>query len=146
MCILTHGVNDYERERSAGLVLSSSDGGPGVVFAEDVEALAMPPLVVLAACQAGDGPMRYGDDDAGHLGGAFLTAGSSAVVVASGNLPLGVTLDLLDRTFVEWGDGSSFAEALRRARVGLHRQSGRAHPYFFAGLRLTGADITSPGR
>ena len=137
-------MQDYDRERSAGLVLAAADGQAPVVFAEQIETLRAPPLVVLAACEAATGPARFGDDEAGHLGGAFLTAGASAVVSARGMLSLGATTDLLRVALGQWRGDVGFAEALRRGRRAVQADPDRAHPDYWAGLRLIGADIAPP--
>lgn len=142
--LLAHGVADYTRERHAGVLLSAAAGAApdagSVLFAEDVEALRAPPVVVLGVCGASSGPLRIGDDGLGHLGGAFLAAGADAVLAARGDLPVGATLDLLRALFVELRAGRSAASALRSARRAIAADPRRAHPYYFAGLRLSGLD------
>ncbi|MCA8948591.1 MAG: CHAT domain-containing protein [Planctomycetes bacterium] len=139
LCVFTHGVQDYARERSAGLLLADGNGARAL-FADAIERLQVPAVVLLGVCGAAAGPVRMGDDGANHLGGAFLSAGADSVLLASGDLSVGATRDLLGHTLAEWQRGANLAEALRRARVRIAAEPARAHPYFFAGLRLVGLD------
>lgn len=144
LCLFTHGVQNYGRERSAGLLLTGRDGRAEVLYADDVERLRVPPLVLLGVCGASKGPVRMGDDGANHLGGAFLLAGADCVALAHGDLSVGATRDLLADTLAAWKGGESMAAAMRRARIGIASDPERAHPYFFAGLRLVGIDVAPP--
>jgi CHAT domain-containing protein len=137
---LTHGVHDYERERSALLLLAPGAGHDGSLSADAIERLAAPPVVLLGACGTAAGPRRAGDDGASHLGGAFLVAGASAVVTAPGDLPQGATVDLVAEFLAAWERGVPLPEALRRARAAVAAVPRRAHPYYFAGLRHVGID------
>lgn len=143
LCILGHGIQDYERERSACLLVHGEDPASSAVGSDTIESTSMPPLVLLGVCEAASGPMRQGDEGAQHLGSAFLYAGADCVVLAPGRLALGATCDLLTVCLREWRMGTSVAEALRRARKHVASDENRAHPYFFAGLRTFGCD--APG-
>jgi CHAT domain-containing protein/tetratricopeptide (TPR) repeat protein len=131
--LIAHGICDYERERPFGLLLSPA--GPaddGTLWSEDVEGLAVPPLVVLCSCGAARGPLRRGDDGASHLGGAFLRAGAQAVVLSPVDLELEPTLALLDE--FNWGiarRGESPARAMMSARRKL---AGEGRPVAEYGL------------
>lgn len=147
LCIVAHGVEDYVRERSAGIVLSpGANGGDALLFAEGVERLQVPPTVALGVCGAAAGPLRLGEDGVQHLGGAFLLAGADHVLLARGQLSLGATVDLLGTFVARLQAGDAPAEALRRARVDIAAVPQRAHPYYFAGLRLLGVGGFTGGR
>ncbi len=83
--IHAHGVYDARRELPAALALFDPLG-EGLFGCEEVEALAAPPLVILASCGSARGPLRPGEDGVEHLGGAFLRAGASCVVLSSYDL------------------------------------------------------------
>ncbi|MCR9245265.1 MAG: CHAT domain-containing protein [bacterium] len=138
LCIFSHGVRDYMRERAAGFLLAAEPGRAVACFADQVERVRVPPLVLLGVCGASNGPLRMGDDGNHHLGGAFLVAGAEHVVLGHGELSVGATRDLLCGALSAWRAGAGPGEALRRARESVARGEGRAHPYFFAGLRLLG--------
>lgn len=147
LCIVAHGVEDYARERSAGIVLSpGANGTDALLFAEGVERLQVPPTVALGVCGAAAGPLRFGEDGVQHLGGAFLMAGADHVLLARGQLSFGATVDLLGTFVARLQAGDAPAEALRRARVDIAAVPQRAHPYYFAGLRLLGVGGFTGGR
>lgn len=138
LCIVAHGIQDPARERFAGLLLAPADGDDGALFADQIEVLRAPPLVVLAACAPGLAPQRVGEDGGSHPGGAFLMAGADTVVLASGQVPLAATLELTAAMFAARREGLGVAAALQRARQRVAGQDARRHPYFFAGLRAIG--------
>jgi hypothetical protein len=139
LLLVLHGVYDPERERAAGLLLGrDAAGGQARLFAEDVEALHVPPLVFLAVCGAARGPLRRGDDGITDLGGAFLTAGAEAVVLSPIDLVLGPTLELAETFQAELARGASPSRALQRARSAVAQQEEYAHPYHYALLHLVG--------
>ncbi|MCA8965917.1 MAG: CHAT domain-containing protein [Planctomycetes bacterium] len=146
LCILGHGTQDFELERSACLLVAGSDPAAAALDSVAIERFEVPPIVLLGVCEAAAGPERRGDDGAQHLGGAFLSAGANCVVLAPGRLALGATRELLSAGLRHWRGGASMAEAVRLARVEVAASAERAHPYYFAGLRVFGSDAASPGR
>jgi len=138
--ILAHGVRVDDRERPVHLVLSpSGEDDDGLLGCDEVEALRVPPIVLLSACGAARGPLRRGDEGIGHLGGAFLKAGASAVILSRADLDLEATVSLVaafNRSLA--GLGRSPAEALRDARREVAGRPRFAHPYYFALLHLVG--------
>jgi CHAT domain-containing protein len=120
LAFVTHGVHDPLRELSRGLVVTPGEGHDGVLFAGDVEQWIAAPLVILAACSSGHGPVRQGDAEMGTLTGAFLARGSHAVVATSADAAVEPTLVLVAHLCAELARGVAGAEALRRARLALH--------------------------
>ena len=119
--VLVHGVHDGALERGA-LLAFAPDGehDSGLVSCEDIEKLPrMAPLVILSSCGSGRGPRRVGDDSLTHLGGAFLSVGARAVILAPNAVELGTTLELMTLVHEEVVGGASPASALRRARTEL---------------------------
>lgn len=114
---LVHGVRDDDLERPATLVLAATPGESGLLTCDGIESMGgMPELVLLTACRSSSGPVRRGDDGTGHLGGAFLRAGSRVVVLADEDLEFESARRLSARFHASlWGRGSSPAEALRAA-------------------------------
>jgi hypothetical protein len=116
--VFTHGVWDAERDRPAGLVLAAeAREDSGLLFSEDVEDFLAPPLVVLTACGGAAEPRRRGDAAAAGLTGAFLSAGSNAVVAAVSDVTRDASAALGAALHHELCAGRSPAEALRRARA-----------------------------
>ncbi len=137
LTIVAHGVEDLRAERAAAITVAG-DETAGLLRADLVESLHVPPLVVLAVCSAAGGPVRLGDDGVHHLGGAFVLAGADRVVLAGGQLAVGATIDLVGDLTRGVADGVGPVEALRAARAAVRATKGREHPYYWAGLRLLG--------
>jgi hypothetical protein len=147
--ILTHGVFDLTeddagrlRERPASLLLAASGGGDDALLnCEEVEAWSgMPPVVLLSACGTARGPLRQGEDGVGHLGGAFLAAGASAVVLSRAQLDHDATFELTTRFTSHLARGEvSPARALQRARSELVSEHPEwSHPYYHGLLQVLG--------
>jgi hypothetical protein len=117
--VLTDGTHDATRERPAGLLMAHSSSSRGTAWAEDIEALRVPMLVVLTACGAGRAPMRRGDGGRSDLAAAFLYAGASTVVLPTCDLELDATLRTMPRIFRRLSAGEATAQALRGARAEL---------------------------
>ncbi len=138
---LAHGVTDRARLRTPGMALSPAPGTPeeiGLFWCSDAEALDAPPLTVLAVCGSGGGKTRAGDAEAANLAGAFLLAGSDAVVLPDADVLLRPTEELLGVFQEELARGLSPAEALRAARAALIEGGDYADPYYHAQIRAVG--------
>lgn len=144
---LAHGIYRGERERGAALVLSAGEGRvgdaaraeDGVLTCERIESATRfgGGLVVLATCGSGRGPARAGDDTLAHLGGAFLKAGASSLVLAEREVEFGVAVAVLDAFYEELAAGASVAESLRRARTKGSRPW--LETYYLAPFEVVGA-------
>jgi len=115
--VFAHGVRDPERERSAGLVLAGAPDDSGLLWPERIESRQMPPVVLLSACGAARGPKRFSDDGASHLGGAFLRAGSTAVVLSRADVDSRVARVLSEQFTRALSQGATASEALHAARM-----------------------------
>ena len=137
---LVHGIHDYDRERTAGLLLASdpSSGHDGRVFADAVDALEFEGCVLLTACGTGRGPTRWGDADSSNLAGAFFHAGADTVVLPYAPLGFDATVELSRLLLGRLADGHPTAEALRRARVELAATEAYADPFFHGLLHVRG--------
>lgn len=144
--ILAHGLHDARRETPACLVVASTADDPaGLVDADDVLALeSAPRCVLLLACQAGRGPLRFGDDASMHLGGAFLARGTACVASSPADVDYAAMRVLLE-TFVEElvDHGASPAAALRRARVRLASSSSRSDAFYWSRVAAHGAGLVA---
>jgi len=114
---LTHCVQDDRFERSSALVLGPSSGEAELLTCDAIEEGGVaPPLVVLGACRSSRGPLRRGDEGTEHLGGAFLRAGASVVVLSDEELDYGAAQRVSEHFFTRaFAFGDSPAEALRSA-------------------------------
>ncbi len=147
-----HGHLDDRSPLHSGLVLAPGESGAEGSLLQGYEIadirLRNAPLVVLAACQAGGGPLSTG---AGLLGltRSFMQAGAGAVLASPWMVDDASTHQLLDafyRTLASAGVGAM--EALGRARRALldtaRADSGSGagldpiHPFHWASFRLHG--------
>jgi CHAT domain-containing protein len=131
--LFAHGVQDRAGERPAAVVLAD-----GLLRADDLEARAAPPLVLLAACRASAGPERRGDAGSSDLAGAFLATGAHAVVASSFRLEVASALRLSEHFHRAFAGGASPAEALRIARSELAGEEGFADPFYHSLWWLVG--------
>ncbi|MEM7305612.1 MAG: CHAT domain-containing protein [Planctomycetota bacterium] len=136
--LLCHGVYAPERERPAALVLSGVGAASGLLTCDDVEALAVPPLVFLSSCGSARGPLRLGDDGIAHLGGAFLWAGADTVLLSHAGQDYAASVALSEHLYAALAGGASPSEALRQARAALTDDARFAHPHYYALLRAVG--------
>lgn len=145
LLFVTHGGRAAGFVRPFGLHLTAQKGNPhsGLLLANQVEAadLSNVPLVILATCNAGKEPPRIGDAGSASLPGAFLRAGASATLSASGDLPVDATLELLEVLLREWSGGAALDMALRNARRHVASIEAWSDPFFHAQLRLASAPM-----
>ena len=128
LTLFCHGVFDYETEDlPAGLVLGASEVDNGLVWASDVTGdFLAPELVILAACGTSRGPQRRGENGMANLGGAFLHAGASTVIMAGGSLEVEAAFALVEVLHRELARGETIAEAMRIARQELEQGAGNS--------------------
>lgn len=151
LCILAHGVirknsaqgGDSELpeiiERPATLLLSPSRDHDGIFSSDEIEPLNSPSIVILSACSAAKGPVRYGDDGINHLGGAFLQAGTETVLLTNAQMEVDSTAELTAAFMTNLVQrGLPAAHALRQARCQVAAQPERSHPYFHSLQRVVG--------
>ena len=141
--LLVHGIQDYTRERSAGLLMSavSAKTGPGdsgKVWSDRLEGISAPSLVVMTACGTGRGPARWGDPGVSNLAGILFERGADTVILPYANLAYEATTRLSGsfHRFLRKGHGP--AEALRRARVELARDENFRDPFYHSLLHVRG--------
>lgn len=144
LLIFAHGGRDISRSRPLSVRVAPSKEVPsGELFATDVEALsrsAVPPIVVLATCGGGAGELKVGSDDGDHLGAYFLRRGARLALMSSAPLEQNATAILCAAFLDELNQGTSPAEAIRRARVELRANPLFDHPYYWGTLVAFGWD------
>lgn len=143
LVVLAHGVFDSARrgdgERPSALVLSPCEQSEdGVVWCADVERLRAPPLVELLACGAARGPLRLGDDAAGHLVGAFVLAGADCVLAARVDVERDVATRFARAFHTSLREQGRPSHALLAARRALAAAPSESDPLAWAGLGLHG--------
>ncbi len=111
---LTHGVEDGDRLRPSGLVMSP-DQDEGVLWCDTVETLESPDLVMMGACRSGIGVRQTGDPGIRSLSSAWLSQGATDVLAMTSDAQ-SRPLVLLSEQFHRFlRKGESPARALRRA-------------------------------
>ncbi|TAJ16061.1 MAG: CHAT domain-containing protein [Planctomycetota bacterium] len=133
-----HGVADSARLRPRALALAPGAHEDGLLWADEIERLQAPPLVVLASCAAAHGPARRGDDAVQHLVGAWLRAGARCVVASEHALDHYATLELCARAYERIAKGAGTAEALRDARAQLAAAERWSDPFYWGLVQVHG--------
>ncbi|BEL05614.1 hypothetical protein Q0Z83_038050 [Actinoplanes sichuanensis] len=98
-------------------------------------------LVVLAACHAGTGVMRFGSEYVGFPG-AFLAAGAQGVLAPLWAVSDASTETLMRHFYRALQKFAPPAEALRQAQQAMAADPSTTHPYHWAGFQLFGAPAT----
>lgn len=147
--LLVHGIHDYSRERTAGLLLApheQDDGSSdsGAVWADRLASLDVRGLWLLTACGSGQGPARWGDSGSSDLGGILMAAGADTVVLPYAELAYEATLDLSAGFHRHLRDGLGPAEAMRRARREVAAMPGRDDPFYHGLLHTRGLPHAAP--
>ncbi len=143
--LTVHGIDVAGRERPAALVLRPmSREDDGLLDCDEVESLKhMPDTVVLSACGAASGELRYGEDGLNNLGGAFLRAGASCVVLSSQDLQVQATQALMEIFHQRLCAGDTRAESMRAARAGLALNPRFSHPFYHSFVVVVGLGQTA---
>jgi len=138
--IAAHGlINDQNPMRSA-VVLAQDPDSPedGFFQMREIYNLRMrADLVVLSACRSGRGQLVRGEGLEG-LSRAFFYAGASAVMMSLWEVDDRAGAQLMERFYRFCGQGTPLAEALRRAKLEMISGKEAAHPYYWAGMIISG--------
>jgi CHAT domain-containing protein len=134
--LATHSRAD-NRQGSYSFV-AVSQRGP-LLTAKDLFALSLAAdMVVLSACEAGDGQLLRGEGIIGLVRG-FMYAGARSVVASQWVAHDRSSAYLMTNFYRKWQQGAPLDGALRAAQIALLRQHPTyAHPFFWAGYRVYG--------
>lgn len=139
----THGFVNREHPEQSRLVLSTitRDGETvnGVVDLNDIYSLRAPVhLVVLSACETGDGKNIRGEGLIGLTRG-FMYAGATSVVASLWKVDSEATAELMKLFYTEMlKNGKTPAEALRAAQNSIRQKPQWSAPHYWAGFILQG--------
>ena len=138
--ITAHGHVMPGKERPAALVLRSSaqPDDDGLLDCDEVEALHAPDTVVLSACEAARGEQRYGEDGLNNLGGAFMKAGASCVILSSHTVEAQAMQALMEFFHQRLCAGDTRAESMRAARAHVAKIPRFSHPYYHSLIQVVG--------
>jgi len=142
--LATHSVIDDRPGSSIGIVLSPSESQDGLLTPDEIVRMDFSTdLTVLAACRT-----ALGNQDDGHalntLTGAFLAAGSRAVIASLWDVGDAATQALMEQFYHQLGRGQPPAEALRLAKRQLMATEGWKHPALWSGFVLVGEGVPVP--
>ncbi len=137
----THAVLHEERPELSRILLAPSgaeSSGPDYLFLGEIEDSRLEGirLAVLSACETELG-RRVAGEGVINLSRAFLSAGAESVIAGLWRVPDRETAALMEQLYYELGRGESRMEALRQAKLRLAMAEPTAHPYYWAGFRLT---------
>ena len=102
-------------------------------------------LVVLSACNTGNGQVENGDSVYG-LRRAFAIAGAETVVMSLWQVEGRATTDLMKSYYQGLAKGGGRAEALRQAQLAMLHGTERSHPSYWASFIVSGDDRSMEGR
>ncbi len=138
--LATHTVIDERPGRGAAILLSATGEDDGLLTPEEIATLdGRSDLTVLAACRTA---LSEGGGEDGQalasLTGAFLAAGSRAVVATLWDVGDAETAAFMEQLYFELGRGLAPAEALREAKRRLRADPRWNRPSLWAGYVLVG--------
>ncbi len=114
-------------------------GAAAAVFPGPTGQVGPPRVAFLASCETARSHRRGGDGIAGHLGGAFLGAGTSVAVVSSVKVDRDAALAFLTAwSHAYFVDGKTASGAMLAARRSVASEPRFAHPHFWGSLQLVG--------
>jgi CHAT domain-containing protein/tetratricopeptide (TPR) repeat protein len=140
----THGLANSDRPALSGLVLSLYDKQAqaidGFLTLNDIYNLHLPvKLVVLSACESGQGEVVRGEGIVGLTRG-FLYAGAQTLVVSLWNVDDQSTAELMHRFYQALLSQEKLrpTAALRNAQLSLMRDTQWRQPYYWAAFTVQG--------
>jgi tetratricopeptide (TPR) repeat protein len=136
--LATHAVIDERPGRGAAILLTPTAEDDGLLSPEEIAGLDdRSDLTVLAACRTALGPGENGQALA-SLTGAFLAAGSRAVVATLWDVGDAATAVFMEQFYWELSRGLTPAEALREAKRRLRADPRWSRQALWAGYVLIG--------
>lgn len=141
--LATHAITDDQEPLASFLDLlpSGTERFDGALTAAEVYNLELnADLVVLSACNTGDGEFASGEG-VKSLGRAFAFAGSPSTVTSLWSLPDLSTSSLMTDFYKHLKSGETIATSLREAKLSYLANIDdplRAHPFFWAALVAQG--------
>lgn len=143
--LATHGQASATLGERSRLIFSptDSDEDESLVYARDLYLMRLrAELVVLSACETGDGEHRWGEGVVGLTKG-FFSAGARSTVATLWRVDDALNADLVLRFFQNLKNGATKDAALREAKLDyLHdRPHDEAHPAYWA-AELVHGDVS----
>jgi CHAT domain-containing protein len=142
--LATHGVFDDHNPMYSHLVLAAGAPSANATMAQlDASEIAdmnmKATLVVLSACETGEGKFEAGEGLIG-LSWSFLAAGSQAAVASQWRVESASTTDLMIAFHRGLQTHMGKAAALRQAELTVAHNPRYQHPFYWAGFVMVGGD------
>jgi CHAT domain-containing protein len=94
-------------------------------------------LAVFSACETAKAEEQFASDPL-NLVGSFLSAGVAQVVASRWRVDSKTSASLMSQFYEKLSRGLPVAEALQAAMVGVQRERGKEHPYYWAPFTVYG--------
>lgn len=134
----THGIVDEKQPERSQICMASDKKHMGSLYSGDIYSLHLSAdLVVLSACETGLGKISKGEGIIG-LTRALIYAGSNNLVVSLWRVGDASTSVLMTDFYRSMLQGSSYAEALAYAKLGMIKSAEFSSPYYWAPFVLIG--------
>jgi CHAT domain-containing protein len=144
MPMLRSGLYFAGADRTLAAQSTPDDLDNGVLTAAEAGSLNLTgtELVVLSACNTGQGDLKNGEGVFG-LRRAFQEAGANAVLMSLWSVPDRETQELMQIFYSKWLAGTEKHEALRQAQLEMRAKvkrtyGGRDLPYYWGAFVLLG--------
>ncbi len=135
----THTLVDDGPGGTSAVVLTPADEDDGMLMPREIANLPLrASLTVLASCRSGLGDID-GNGALSSLSGAFLAAGSSAVVASLWDVDDQATAVFMQQLYYQLAQGLTPHEALRQAKLQLHQDPRWNRPHVWGAFVLIGA-------
>ena len=143
--LATHGVLDNRNPLYSHLLLTKTDGdveNDGSLEAREIMNMRLnADLVVLSACETGNGRISPGEGVIG-MSWAFFVAGTRSMVVSQWRVNSESTSHLMKNFYqalaTRQSNTANKSEALRQASLRLLKDPSYRHPFYWAGFVLLG--------
>mgnify|MGYP005852056311 CR=1 FL=1 len=136
----THGIVNEATPARSGIFLSAPNDSNNIIYAGEIYNLKIQAdLVSLSACETGLGKLSKGEGLIG-LSRALLYAGARRSLVSFWRVSDSSTAELMQQFYaLLLQENSSYAEALRKAKLKILEDSRYGKPYFWAAFVLIGS-------
>lgn len=137
--VAAHAQADRVDPLYSRILLANEDGKQNFLEAREVLDLDLDgvALVTLSACESGLGRVADGDEVLGFPR-AFLSAGSSSLVVSLWPVADDATALLMTTLYGELAKGTDLMRAMQIAQLAVLERQGMAHPFFWAPFNVIG--------
>jgi len=150
----THGLlpGEIRCQAQPGIVLTPPDAPAkshlydGLFDASEIASLSITAdLVVLSACNTAASGKADGGQSLSGLAASFFRAGARSLVVSHWQVPSAATSALMSSMFSSLSNTPTMTvdAALRAAQIGISKEAGFAHPFFWAAFVVMGDGATT---